>query len=180
MSWRGMRDLDEWRSRLGVEGRVEINPRRWVDLLAGVFLVPIGVAMVVGALLAEVHAAVALFIGACGALAALASLANLVRALRPGPVLVVHRDGLTFPRLQVDVTWSEVLLVGVFHSRNYSWLQVHLVPSAIEALRERTSAGWWARRQVRADHIYVGGTLDADKDHLVAWLNEEARSRRLL
>lgn len=178
MSWDELRDLDEWRSRLGLEGRVAVGPRRWLDVLLGLYLTPVGGAMVLGSLLADAALVVRVAVGLCGAISVLAAGGVLVRGLRPGPVLVVEREGLTLPRLRLSAPWSAVLRVDVVRAPRHSWLEIHLVPDAIEQWRRDTGAGWLARRQVSDGFVRVSGSLVADKDLLAAWISQEARVRR--
>lgn len=178
MNWGELRDLDEWRSRLGLEGRVTVGPRRWLDVLVGLYLTPVGGAMAPGLLLADAAPVVRVVIGLCGGITVLAAVGVLLRGLRPGPVLVVDREGLTLPRLRFGAPWSAVLRVDVVRASRSSWLEIHLVPETIEQWRRDTGAGWLARRQVRDGFVRVSGSLDADKDHLAAWIGHEARARR--
>ena len=177
MSWSELRDLDEWRSRLGVEGRVEIQPRRWLEVGSAALMLPIGAAMVAGGPLAE-ESAVGVVMALIGLIVVLASVAALVRGLRPGPVLVVDAAGLHFPLLRLDAPWSAVLVVGALHARNFSWLDFYLDPSVIRGWRGTARVGWYARRQVHDTHVQIHGLLEVDKDHLATWLQEEADRRR--
>lgn len=179
MSWGELRDTDEWRTRLGVEGSVEIGPRRWLELGSAVLVLLIGGAMVVGSLV-EGASAAGVTVGLVGLVAVVAAVAGLHRGLRRGQVLVVDDAGLHFPLLQLDAPWSAVLVVGALHAQHFSWLQVHLHPEVIDGWRRTTRVGWYSRRCVRDTHVQLHGMLDADKDHLATWLQEEADRRRFL
>ncbi|MFC6287473.1 hypothetical protein ACFP3Q_12270 [Nocardioides sp. GCM10027113] len=176
MSWQGLLDLDDWRTRLAVEGRFEIAVRRWPALLLGLFGASLGPLMVWAAVLGFADSEGVLVAGVCacsGALLALSGLRLLAHCLRPGPVLVVRPDGLELTRLKLRVPWSGISDVT---ARRYGY-HVVVVEVRLEAafrdhvLRERP-VPWHTRLRRSRRWLTLPWPLAADVPCLVELLDE--------
>jgi hypothetical protein len=181
VSWGRLRDLDDWRTRLTLEGRVEVSVRRWQAVLLGLFGVPMGMVMGGGAVLAGIGGGVSVvvvLVAACGAILGLSGVLLLVRACRPGPVLVVRRDGLDLPRLALRVPWPALRAVEVRHTRYNRFVQLRLDPGFRDHWLRHGGVGWFTRLRHGGPLLTLPTPLTADADHLAEFVNELAEQAR--